>query len=158
MDVRSCAFSGHRIIYRTHKEPLNTLLSDTVDALISSGISRFCSGGAKGFDLLAAELILKKRNEGAHVSLCMILPCQDQAARWPCELRKKYEEIISLADEVIYTGEKYDQFCMHIRNRRLVDESEVLLCYLNREASGTAYTRNYAAERGKKIINLADML
>lgn len=153
-----CAFSGHRHIYRIHAEALPVRLSATIDMLVDSGVSRFCSGGAIGFDLLAAELVLKKRSAGADISLSMILPCRDQTKRWPAVLRSTHESILERADEVVYIADKYDQFCMHLRNRRLVDESDILLCYLMREASGTAYTKNYAVDRQRKVINIADLL
>lgn len=158
MDSLVCAFSGHRQIYRIHTDTLPERLSETIDMLIESGVCRFCSGGAIGFDLLAAELVLKKRSEGADISLSMILPCRDQTKRWPAALRSAQKSILERADEVVYITDKYDQFCMHLRNRRLVDESDILLCYLMREASGTAYTKNYAEDMGRKVINIADLL
>lgn len=158
MESSVCSFSGHRQIYTMHSKALPALLSETVDTLISSGVSRFCSGGAMGFDLLAAELVLEKKKRGADVSLSMILPCRSQTDRWPVATRLKYNKIIEQADEVIYIADEYNQFCMHLRNRRLVDEADILLCYLVRESSGTAFTRNYAIDRDKKIINLADLL
>lgn len=153
-----CSFSGHRQIYRIHSDILPKCLSELIDTLIEAGVVRFCSGGATGFDLLAAELVLKKRNEGKHVSLSMILPCRDQALFWPAELREQYARILSGANEVEYITDKYNQFCMHQRNRRLVDEADILLCYLMHEASGTAYTKNYAVQKKKHIINIADLL
>lgn len=158
MDGSVCAFSGHRQIYTMHSATLPQLLSETIDTLIASGVTRFCSGGAMGFDLVAAELVLEKKQNGADITLSMILPCRTQAARWPAATRRRYDEVIQKADEVIYITDDYDQFCMHLRNRRLVDESDILLCYLVREASGTAFTRNYAIDRDRKIINLADLL
>lgn len=158
MDASVCSFTGHRQIYTVHSAELPALLSETVDTLITSGVTRFCSGGAMGFDLLAAELVLEKKKSGTDISLSMILPCRSQADRWPAATRRRYNNVIEQADEVIYIADKYDQFCMHLRNRRLVDEADILLCYLVREASGTAFTRNYAIDRDKKIINLADLL
>lgn len=158
MEKHACSFSGHRQIYRIHQETLPEKLSHTIDILINSGITRFISGGAMGFDLMAAECVLKKRAEHPEIKLSMILPCRDQASRWPSAIRRKYEAILSAADDVTYTSEKYDAFCMHTRNRALVDNSDVLVCYLVRMASGTAYTKNYAEEKGLGIINLADLM
>lgn len=152
-----CAFSGHRLIFRSHKDSLPALLSDTVDALINSGIRRFLSGGALGFDMLAAETILKKKREGLDIELKMILPCRNQPDRWDFASRKRYSDILENADDVFYVSEKYDQFCMKARNRRLIDESDILLCYLTREHSGTSYTKDYAEMLSRKIINLADL-
>ena len=43
---------------------------------------------------------------------------------------------------------------MHKRNRHLVDNSSVCVCYLNKENGGTAYTVDYAGKKGLEIINL----
>ena len=55
----------------------------------------------------------------------------------------------------IDVSRQYTRGCMHERNRHLVDNSSVCVCYLNRESGGTAYTVRYARERGLEIINLA---
>lgn len=56
---------------------------------------------------------------------------------------------------MVYTAQQYTKGCMHKRNRHLVDNSSVCVCYLNRESGGTAYTVNYAKKNGLEIINLA---
>ncbi|MBQ7120418.1 MAG: DUF1273 family protein [Oscillospiraceae bacterium] len=128
------------------------------DILIDSGITHFLCGGAHGFDLLAAEYILKKRKENQNIKLSMYLPCRDQAAYWPSKRKNIYRSVIDASDEVFYSADKYDVFCMHARNRALIDNSDILVCYLVDDTGGTAYTRNYAEEKGKRIINLADLI
>ena len=56
---------------------------------------------------------------------------------------------------MVYTAQQYARGCMHKRNRHLVDNSSVCVCYLNRESGGTAYTVDYAEKQGLEIINLA---
>ncbi len=158
MHTSICSFSGHRLIYRIHEETLPTTLEHTIKALINSGVRTFQSGGAFGFDLLAAEHILELRASGCDVILRMLLPCHDQCKGWAKSWKLRFERVLSLADEVIYVSEKYDQFCMHKRNRELVDTADILLCYKMSERGGTAYTVNYAKSVGKNIVNLADLL
>lgn len=50
----------------------------------------------------------------------------------------------------------YFKGCMHKRNRHLVDNSGYCICYLTRTQGGTAYTVDYALERGLPVINIAD--
>ncbi len=158
MKELTCSFSGHRQIYLLHKESLPILLSKTLDELISSGITTFQSGGAIGFDLLAAALVITKRARNPEIKLRMLLPCRDQAARWPAKTRRAYNNILAAADDVTYISDKYDQFCMYARNRALVDSADILLCYMTRKNSGTAYTANYAAEKNLRTINLFELL
>ena len=44
---------------------------------------------------------------------------------------------------------------MHKRNRHLVDNSSVCVCYLAKDSGGTDYTVGYARLKGLKVINLA---
>ena len=158
MDNSICSFSGHRQISKLHTESLPALLSDTIDALIESGVRTFRSGGALGFDLLAAGMVLAKRAKNHDIKLHMILPCRDQSARWPAKFRRAYDNIVSSADDVIYLSEKYDSLCMQRRNRALVDDADILLCYLTRSFGGTMNTVSYAYDQNIKIINLATLL
>ena len=154
----TCSFTGHRQIFHIHSEVLPAALDDIIMKLHSSGYNWFQSGGALGFDLLAAESVLRIRNSSSDVHLRMILPCRDQTKHWNCAERKRYNSIIGLADDVIFLQESYTQYCMHERNRMLVDTASVIVSYLMHEHGGTAYTVRYAKSKCKKIINIADLL
>ncbi len=158
MAGKICSFSGHRQIYKIHTTSLPKLLADTVDTLIESGVFLFQSGGAMGFDLLAARVVLAAREKNPSVRLHMLLPCRDQTQHWPKKLRLEYESILSLADEVTYISDSYNEFCMHKRNHALVESADILLCYLMRSFGGTMHTVNYAYDKGLQIINLAALL
>lgn len=158
MDEKICSFSGHRQISKIHSTALPELLSDTIDTLITSGVRTFRSGGALGFDLLAAACVLAKRKDNPDIRLHMILPCRDQSARWAEKFRRAYDNILDAADEVTYLAEQYDAFCMQRRNIALVDGADILLCYLTRSFGGTMSTVNYAYDQNVKIINLATLL
>lgn len=54
------------------------------------------------------------------------------------------------------TQEEYSDGCMHRRNRHLVDNSSVCVCYLNKDGGETDYTVGYARLKGLEAINLAD--
>ena len=158
MDDKICSFSGHRQISRIHTTALCDLLSTTIDELIASGVRTFRSGGALGFDLLAAGCVLAKKRNNPDIRLHMILPCRDQSARWAEKFKRAYNNILSAADEVTYLAEQYDAFCMQRRNLALVDGADILLCYLTRSFGGTMSTVNHAYDRNVKIINLATLL
>ena len=89
------------------------------------------------------------------MKLILVLPCLTQTRGWPAADVAEYEHIKVLADKVVYTSQAYTRGCMHKRNRHLVNNSSVCVCYLNRESGGTAYTVDYAGKQGLEIINLA---
>ena len=68
----------------------------------------------------------------------------------------EYEDILRRADKRIWLAEQYYSGCMMVRNRYLVEHSEVCLCYLTSPEGGTKYTVDYCRRRGIKVINLAD--
>ena len=66
----------------------------------------------------------------------------------------EYDRIKKLADEVIYTSEENKKGCMHKRNRYLVDNSSLCICYITRKSGGTAYTVKYAQNNGMTVVNV----
>ena len=139
------------------QERIAQRLEETVTSLIGAGIRYFGAGGARGFDTLAAQTILKLQREYPHIKLILVLPCLSQTRGWRDEDIKVYETIKAAANKITYISEEYTQGCMHKRNRHLVDHSSVCVCYLTQSNGGTAYTVNYAKKQGLKVINLADM-
>ena len=64
------------------------------------------------------------------MKLILVLPCLTQTRGWPAADVAEYEQIKGLADKVVYTSQAYTAGCMHKRNRHLVDNSSVCVCYL----------------------------
>ena len=156
MDTReqTCCFTGHRVIPRTTYLALSRELEVVVRRLIEEGVRFFGAGGALGFDTLAAETVLRLRKSYPQIRLILVLPCRDQTRGWKEADVRRYREILSRADKVVYTAEHYSPGCMHRRNRHLVDGSAYCLCYLKHDRGGTAYTVRYAREQGLSVINL----
>ena len=155
MKEKTCCFTGHRRIpekdYAVIKEGLEKIILE----LYNKGIRFFEAGGALGFDTLAAESVLRLRESCPELRLILVLPCLDQTKGWKAGDVERYEEIKRQADKTVYTGQEYTPGCMHTRNRRLVDDSSVCVCYQTRSRGGTAYTVDYAKKKGLKAINLA---
>jgi uncharacterized phage-like protein YoqJ len=149
--AHTASFSGHRTIGAREAAPLAASIRKTVEELAARGITRFCAGGAQGFDMLAALVVL----ETPGVSLTLILPCREQTSRWQPVDIGFYNDVLDRANEVIYTADSYSAGCYHLRNRRLVEESSILVCYFTGKAGGTAYTVDYAKKNNLEIINLA---
>lgn len=149
---QTCCFTGHRVIPDGMAEVLSQWLDDTVRTLIGQGYLYFRVGGALGFDTLAAEAVLRMREEFPHIRLILVLPCRDQVRGWKREDIVRYESIRDKADEVIYTSEQYEPGCMYKRNRHLVDYSGACVAYCTRSRGGTAYTVSYAGKCGCGVI------
>lgn len=154
MKNTTCCFTGHREISNEMKIYLNRRLEEEIDNLAARGITNFCTGGALGFDTLAALAVLRKKARNREVKLILVLPCTEQSQSWSKTNQDIYNEILKFADEVIYVSENYTRFCMQQRNRELVNRSSVCVSFLLKKTGGTAYTVNYAEKSGLEIINL----
>jgi len=155
MREKTCCFTGHRDLPAKEQEQISRKLEHTIAGLIQTGVCRFMAGGAVGFDTLAAQTVLKLREEYPQVSLILILPCLTQTRGWPEEDIAAYEQIKAAADEVVYSSQQYMRGCMFKRNRHLVDNSGICVCYLTENNGGTAYTVKYARTQGVPVVNLA---
>ncbi len=149
---RSCCFTGHRIIRTQDRPTLGDALKNEILRLAKSGIVNFISGGALGFDMLAAEAVIELRDSNlASVTLELMLPCENQAIKWHESERVRYEGIIARADKVVYVSKEYTPTCMSERNRAMVDASEHCIAYIYKSFGGAASTVKYVNECGKGL-------
>jgi uncharacterized phage-like protein YoqJ len=158
MQIRTCAFTGHREIPAAHIEQLKMHLDAAITAFFGMGCTRFYAGGARGFDTLAAERVLAFRSRHPEAELHLILPCRDQTKLWRTDERAVFEDILSRASQVRYIADTYTPTCMYERNRALVNGSDLCIAYLTRNTGGTLYTCAYALKNGVALLNLSDEL
>lgn len=98
MRRNACCFTGHREIPPEDREPLRAALLSEIQRLYAEkGVTEFYTGGARGFDTMAAEAVLKIR-EALPVRLHLILPCKGQSDRWHFAEKRRYREILKQAD------------------------------------------------------------
>jgi uncharacterized phage-like protein YoqJ len=130
-------------------------LNCEIDSLIGQGVTEFVSGGALGFEQLAASLILTKRQMVREIRLTFALPYKNQEEVWDAEQKKLYHNLLDEADEVIYISDNYFDGCMKQRNRYMVDRAAFCICALLYPFGGINQTVKYARNKGIKVINVA---
>lgn len=155
MKSKTCCFTGHREIPPEKRTEIIGMLERIITSLYQKGVQYYGAGGALGFDTLAAQTILKLRKKYPDIKLILVLPCLTQTKGWKPEDVEEYERIKVQADKVTYTSQEYTKGCMFKRNRHLVDNSSVCICYLTKNSGGTAYTVSYAKIQGIEVINIA---
>jgi len=99
--------------------------------------------------------VLRVRETHPDVGLTLVLPCRDQAAKWPASAVAVYEEIKSRASEIIYTSETTSRGHILKRNRYMVDNSDYVLTHLSKTSGRTAQTIRYAEKTDHVVINVA---
>ena len=153
---RTACFTGHRSL--PDGDGRARLIS-AVDAMIAAAVSRgyrnFISGGAVGFDTLAACRVALAKRRIPEIKLYLALPCRNQTEKWTrVEDIALYKQLLAAASDVCYISEFYTSTCMFERNRFMVDRSALCIAYCIRQKGGSAYTMNYAKKSGLGIINL----
>ncbi len=148
----SCCFTGHRIIPSADLPKIKKALSETVRILAEGGMTEFICGGALGFDTLAAEEVLRQKEDFPHIRLTLCLPCKNQAERWNQTQKAVYERILDAADSTVCLFDRYVPGCMQMRNRYMVDHAHVCIAYYTGGSGGTAYTVRYAKDKNVRIL------
>ena len=146
-----CCFSGHRNLKSYDFD--QALLDRVVLDLIKMGTTEFLCGMAYGFDLAAARTVLMYKND-YEIKLTACLPCANQSDTFSQANKLQYKIILDACDEVITLSPYYYNGCMLERDRYMVDNSDILVCFLRKNSGGTFYTVNYARKQNKKIIEL----
>lgn len=161
MDMKICAFTGHRPKSFPWKYDetapncvaLKKVLAEQIAALADNGVTGFISGMALGADLWAAQIVLDLRKKNPLLKLCCALPCEDQEKKWPAHTQKQYRSILKQADKTVWVSRDYTADCMLNRNRYMVDHSTILLAVYNGAyRSGTGMTVRDAQSKRRKII------
>lgn len=153
----TACFTGHRELAEPPEE-LEARLEETIRRLYGRGVRYYGAGGARGFDALASETVLRLRGELPELRLILVLPFPEQyrqEGNWSREERKQYETLLERADKAVILEPGYSPGVYQRRNRRLVDDSSLCICYLQRRRSGTGGTVRYAREQGLEVLNLA---
>ena len=149
-----CAFSGHRTIKQAHRGKISSLIARAIEYAYSEGCRTFYSGGAIGFDTLAAQQVIRFRMTHPDVRLILLLPCVDQGARWTDAQRNMYSHLLSEANETAYISESYTPSCIKKRNEALAAVGDIMICYLCHRVSGTGQTVSIAKSLGQRVYNL----
>lgn len=75
------------------------------------------------------------------------------------EYRDNEQSYLDYYDEVEICGkssEAHFKGAIHIRNRSMVDRSDLVVCCIQHKSGGTYKTVRYAEKQNCKIINVAD--
>ena len=152
----ACFFTGHRVIPNNIYQDIYQYTKDIcIELITKKNISHFITGGALGFDTLAALLIIELKQTYPHIKLHLYYPCTDQTAHWTKYNKKLWDSIRLLSDDYRYiTDMPYVSGCMQLRNKAMVNDAGYGIAYCTRNFGGTASTVKYAKDKGRIVIPL----
>ena len=156
---KACCFTGHRPDAMpppgsAEEALLQLRLTEAVTAAAEAGVTLFLNGGARGFDLMAAEVVLSVKSLYPDIRLVLELPSPHHADHWPAGDKARFCRVQAQSDEIHTAAEDNYPYAYLARNRHMVEQADCCLCYLKKARGGTLYTVNYALDRGITPINL----
>ena len=155
MEKAAC-FIGHRVIPVNEYEIIKEHLENEIINIINQGVCHFFTSAALGFDILAAQTVLKLKEIYPDIKLTLILHCETPTKSWSEKNIKKFNLILNNADNVEYMAKNYSTGCMYLRNQELIDNSSFFLCFSKSAFGKTAHAIDYAHRKGLTVINLAN--
>lgn len=149
------SFFGHRQIENV--SAIEKRLDEIIrPLLLEKEYVEFLVGRDGEFDLLAASTIkrLKRSVRDNNSALVWMLP-------YPTAEYRTYEaDYAAYYDEIEICPESataHFKSAFQIRNRWMVDRSNLVICYVERPNGGAFQTLQYAKRRGRNIINMTEL-
>ena len=166
----TCCFTGHRpekMPFTATYRPIQYAqylrrIQMAIDKKRTAGCRDFYCGVARGFDLWAAQVLLKIKSENPNEGLRLIcvVPFENFYAHWQPEDYHTVQTVLDNADEVICLQRYYSRNCFVKRNHYMVDNcGHVIAGYDGQQKGGTFTTIAYARANGRQveIVNPLDV-
>lgn len=148
---KTCSCFGHSDVAIT--DELTTRTRIEIDRAIEEGVRIFLFGGRSDFDDLCYDLVTEKRNADPQLNIkrvfCFALDKQlRKPPRW--FIPKEYEAL-----ECPTKDFDYWYTAIYYRNLAMIDQSDLILFWVERRENSGAYkTYQYAVKKHKHIVNL----
>ena len=151
-DKLTVTLFGHRTI--EDAQPVEQKLYELLRIIIQSNREvEFLVGRNGEFDLMASSVIrrLKKENYSENVFLTLVLPYETAELRNNIESFETYYDSIEICEAC---AEQNFKSAFTIRNRDMVDRSDLVVVYVKNKSGGAYQTLRYAEKNEKKFVNL----
>ena len=157
MREKTCCLTGHRELpWGTFT--LKQRLIRAVTGRVEAGICYFGVGGAVGFDMLAAEVLMELRDTRfPQIRVIVVEPFEGYTSHWTEDQCARRQELLPRYDKRVCLSSMDSRAAYLARDRYLVDHSAHCICYCNQATGGTAYTVRYALRKGLSVENLGHL-
>lgn len=151
MDSFTVSFFGHRKVYNVLQA--EAAIEKYVKKLISEKpYVEFLVGRDGEFDILVASVIRRQKREyrSDNSALTWILPYPTS------DFYNNEKEYRSYYDEIEICEGSHFKSAHRIRNRKMIDRSDLVICYVEHDSGGAYQALRYAQGKRKMIVNLAE--
>lgn len=148
MRERSCCGFGHRVMLMDVEKPLRETLERLVE---DRGVRVFYTGGMGEFDELFTRTVRSMKREFPSLRLVLVAPYLTERLN----LDKAFYE--AQYDEILIPAELdgvHPKAAIGLRNRWMVDRSDIVIAALHRDFGGAADAVRYAESAKKEIIRM----
>lgn len=164
-----CCGFGHRVMLMDVEKPLRAVLERLV---AERGVAVFYTGGMGEFDELFARTVRSMKRECPSLRLVLVMPYLTQKIA----IGKKKDGTVyggqitratfdgpghgwyeALYDEILIPAELdgvHPKAAIGLRNRWMVDRSDIVIAALHRDFGGAADAVRYAEKRGKEVVRI----
>lgn len=149
---KTVCFTGHRSFEGAPAAVL--ALDEAIAAAYAGGFRIFISGMAEGFDLAAAEAVVRLRERHPDVRLVAAVPFAAQAGKFGARDRERYAALLAAAAWTVILEPCYSHGCYFRRDDWMVDRSRRVVCWYDGSPGGTRYTVRRALSAGIEVVNL----
>lgn len=154
MNIYTVSFFGHRKIENPSEieSRLDRLLHDIIT---QKEYVEFLIGREGEFDLLAASAIRRAvKNYGCgNTSFILVLPYMK------AEYRNNKREYLEYYDEIevcAEASEAHYKSAIQVRNKIMVDRSDLVVCCIQKNTGGAYKTVKYAENQNCTVVNLSE--
>ena len=152
MDIFTVSFFGHREIENA-LEVERKLEAKITELIQTKQYIEFLVGREGEFDILAASVVkrVKKQMDYANCSLIWVLPYMKAEFR---DNEKNFLEYYDDVEVCEQSSKAHFKSAMQIRNRAMVDRSDLVICCIQHKSGGAYKTVQYATKQNKDIFNV----
>ena len=148
------ALFGHR--YIENPKMVEDRLEKQLRRILKEDPSTDFIVGRNGeFDCLAAATIrrVRKSIEDVGCRIMLLLPYYTAEYMQNQEAYENYYDLIGVCG---HSERVHPKSAIGVRNREMVDEANLVICYVERRRGGAYAAMQYAMHSGKTVINLAE--
>ena len=153
LQIYTVSFFGHRYIdnFRDIEDRLEELI---IKLIREHEYVDFLVGRNGDFDQLVSSTIRRVKREfrDDNCTHILVLPYNTS------EFQNNEDSFSEYYDEIEICPESHAahfKAAMQIRNRNMIDRSDLVICYVEHNSGGAYQTMQYALKQEKEIINLA---
>lgn len=149
-DRKRCCFAGHSDVWDSNLEVKIKNVAE--DLIINHNVKEFWVGNYGKFDGYAANVIRELQKTYTNIELDLIIPYVTKSINEYKEIYNKICDNILVADIPENTPKRF-----HITkaNEYMVNNSDFLICYIQKSWGGAITTYKYAKRKKLQIFNIA---